>query len=558
MAYFLKQAKRKGRIYLSIVESFYHPDKKETAHKTYKSLSSVDSWIEKGIENPIAHFQKIVDELNEAKAEDKVKKISKETPEIRLGYFPIKGILEKLNAQKYVNFFKMVTDFKFDLYELLAALVYARVVHPCSKNRTFHDVLPSLGIPYDFSYDQLLDGISFFGENYAKFVEIFTVQTKAKYGINTDTTYFDGTNFYFEIDREDDFRRKGPSKEKRTDPIVGLGLLLDRNQLPISMQMYPGNASEKPVLRDLINKLKHQNIIVGRTIHVADKGINCANNIAFTRKNGDGYIFSKAVKNIEETERTWMLLDNDYTNIYDSNGKLLYKFKSCIDKYPYTIEYEGKEVKIYLKEKRMAVYNSSLAEKQRYEIKKLAEKAVNLVVSKAKKSEYGEAAKYIEIVSSDGSKPKVSVYDKKINQDLAIAGYNLFVTSELNMPDQEIYNIYHNLWRIEESFKIMKSDLDARPVFLQKENSIKGHFLICYIAVLLERILQFKVLKNEYSASEIFEFFREFRLVKSDIKYINMSRDTTFINALAQKFNLHLTNYYLSEQQLKGIMNYKL
>ena len=203
----------------------------------------------------------------------------------------------------------------------MSSLVYARSVHPCSKRKTFHDILPCLDLPYDFSYDQMLDGLSYLGDNYEKFVEICTVQTKEKYGIDTSNTYFDCTNFYFEIDREDDFRRKGPSKENRKDPIVGLGILLDKNQFPIAMKMYPGNESEKPVLRDIIQRLKNQGIIVGRTIHVADKGINCADNIAFSKKNGDGYLFSKSVKNLPKIEKEWLMLDNDYKEVRDKNGR---------------------------------------------------------------------------------------------------------------------------------------------------------------------------------------------------------------------------------------------
>ena len=120
-----------------------------------------------------------------------------------------------------------------------------------------------------------------------------------------------------------------------------------------------------------------------------------------------------------------------------------------------------------------------------------------------------------------------------------------------------MYDTYHNLWRIEESFKIMKSDLDARPVFLQKEERIKGHFLICYLAVLLERIFQFHVLKKEYSSNEIIKFIKDFKVVKADNKYINISFNSNFINELAERYDLPLTHYLLSETQIKKVMNHK-
>ena len=223
VAYFMKQAPLKGRTYLAIVESFYSREKKGTAHRTFKSLSSIETHKANGMEDPVAVFQKEVDELNRKQRSETERTISSKSPLLHLGYFPLKSIIEKLRIKKYIDYFKLTCSFEFDLYELLSSLVFARCVHPCSKRRTFHDVLPNLFESYHYSYDQMLDGLSFIGTNYLKFVEIFTTAVNSTYGLDTSKTYFDCTNFYFEIDREDDFRRKGPSKENRKDPIVGLG-----------------------------------------------------------------------------------------------------------------------------------------------------------------------------------------------------------------------------------------------------------------------------------------------------------------------------------------------
>ena len=557
MAYYLKKTKLKGRTYLSIDESFYNHEKHGTAHKCFKSLGSVETWIQKGIPDPVAHFQKEVDALNREKAAVGVRKISEVSPLQYLGYFPLKALLEKMQVKKYVDYFKLTNNFTYDLYELLSSLTYARAVHPCSKYKTFHEVLPNLYDPFHYSYDQLLDGLAFLGNDYEKFIEIFTVQAGRIFKLDTSKTYFDCTNFYFEIDREDDFRKKGPSKENRKEPIVGLGLLLDRNQIPVGMKMYPGNESEKPVLRDVIDQLKAQNNITGRTIHVADKGLNCAKNIAFSKKNGDGYLFSKSVKGLPETEKTWVLLDNGFTDVRDKKGNLLYRYKSCIDSFPYKVEHEGKEYVVKMLEKRLLTYNPSLAAKKKYEINRMAEKARALTASQAKKAEYGEAGKYVDFTDGAGKKASVSINQEAIDKDLKFAGYSLLVTSETKMKDSDIYDTYHNLWRIEESFRIMKSDLDARPVFLQKEETIKGHFLICYLTVLLERLFQFHILGNEYSTTDIFEFIKGFKVVKGENKYINTTRSTNFIHELTQRLNLPLTNYYLTETQIESILKHK-
>ena len=564
MAYFLKKTKQKNRTYLAIYNSFYSHEKKGTAHKCFKSLGSIESAIKNGIDDPISFYQKEVDKLNQDLQFEKQRLISNISPIKFLGYFPLASILDSLNIKKFIDLYKLTTDFQFDLYDLLSSLIFARAVHPCSKRKTFHEVLPSLFHQCHLSYDQLLHGLAFFGNEYEKIVELFTQQVNQIYKIETNTTYFDCTNFYFEIDREDDFKKKGPSKENQTSPIVGLGLLLDKNQIPIGMKMYPGNESEKPILRSVIDDLKKQNNITGKTIHVADKGLNCSENIIKSLSNQDGYLFSKSVKMLPEREKTWVLLDNDYRKVTSTNGETHYLYKSCIDEFPYVYtDSTGKKKTIKIKEKRLVTYNPSLAKKKRQEILKLVEKAKVLKNSQAKKSEFGDSSKYInfESINDDGSsskkKVKVSINEKAIQKDLELAGYNMLVTSELKMKDEDMYDIYHNLWRIEESFKVMKSDLEARPVFLQKEESIKGHFLVCYLTVLLERIFQFHILNNRYGTQEIFNFIRNFKVVEMDDKYINASVMTDFIQYLSELTSLPLTHYFLTEAKIKKVLTHK-
>ena len=158
---------------------------------------------------------------------------------------------------------------------------------------------------------------------------------------------------------------------------------------------------------------------------------------------------------------------------------------------------------------------------------------------------------------TDG-KIKVTMNEGLIRKSLELAGYNLLVTSETAMSDKEIYDAYHNLWRIEESFRIMKSQLDARPLYLQKEDTITGHFLICYLSVLLTRLLQFKVLKGSYCSEDLFDFIHDFRVVKiSDRKYINLAHGTKFIKEFSELTNLPLTSYFLGEREIKKMLSHR-
>ena len=570
MAYFLKKTNNKKGTYLQIYESYYDPDRKGGAHRSYKPIGYVHELVESGIADPISHFQVEVDELNrlhaEKKKEEKVRTISDESPEKLLGYFPLKNINDSLRVKQYIDIMQTATDYRFNVFDMMSALVYSRVVHPCSKAKTYDEVLPKLFESTDFSLDQIYTGLEYLGMEYEKVIEIYNHQVNLKYKFDTSHTYFDCTNFYFEIDREDDFRRKGPSKENRHEPLVGLGLLLDANQIPIGMKLYPGNESEKPVMRDVIDSLKTRNNISGRTIQVADKGLNCGNNIMHALKEGDGYIFSRSVKTLSEKEKVWVLLPNDYREVKNSSGDVLYKIKECIDDFEYEIDDEksGRKRKVVFTEKRVVTFNPTLAKKQLYEINKLIEKAQNLRTSQAKKSEYGECARFVNFVSADkkgketDGKVKVTLNDDAIENARKLAGYNMLVTSELKMSDQEIYKAYHNLWRIEESFRIMKSELDARPVYLQREETITGHFLICYLAVLLTRLLQFKVFENRFCSEEIFSFIRDFRVAKiSDRKYMNLTRNSSLIKELSKKTSLPLTSYFLSSGQIKKMLSHR-
>lgn len=569
MAYFLKKTNNKKGTYLQIYESYYDPERKGGAHRSYKPIGYVHQLQAEGMDDPIAFYkdevQKLNQELKKKKQDEKARQISEESPEKLLGYFPLKNLCDSLRCKNYIDLMQTATGFRFNIFDMISALVYARVVYPCSKLKTYIEVIPKLFEKYDFSLDQLYSGLGYIGSEYEKIIEIFNHQVALKYPFDTSHNYFDCTNFYFEIDREDDFRLKGPSKENKKEPIVGMGLLLDANQIPIGMKMYPGNESEKPVMRDIIDDLKQRNHISGRTIQVADKGLNCFENILHALKAGDGYIFSKSVKMLPDTEKIWVLLENDYVDVKNKTGEVLYRIKDCVDDFNYNYtDKNGHRKTLKLTEKRVVTFNPKLAEKQKIEINRQVEKAKKLRTCEAKKSEYGDSSKYVTFISTDKKgekttgKVKVEINEKAIENAKKLAGYNMIVTSEIRMTASEIYAAYHNLWRIEESFRIMKSQLDARPVFMQKQETITGHFLICYLSVLLTRLFQIHVLKDEYGTEEIFDFIRDFRVVKiSDRKYINLTRSSSFIKDLTAQTDLPLTSYFLGNEDINKMLSHR-
>ena len=227
-------------------------------------------------------------------------------------------------------------------------------------------------------------------------------------------------------------------------------------------------------------------------------------------------------------------------------------------KYKYVAtDKNGKKVPVTVKQKRVATFNPSLAEKKKIEIKKLADKAMSLCHSEAKKEEYGESSKYVKFVDEEGKKATAVINQDKIDKDLKYAGYNLLVSSEVNMSKHEIYRVYHNLWKIEDTFRILKSQLDARPIYLQKKESIYGHFLICYYAITLMRLLEEKAYKNVFTTYELINLIRGFKLFKGEDRNINLTKKTANVSKLCEMYKLNADYMYLTESQTKKLFNLK-
>ena len=560
MSYFLKQTKVNKRVYLQISETIYNKQTKKSSNKCYKKIGYLDTLKNDKMPDPVSYYKNEVKKLNDKRnkeiEEKKIQKIG-EDPTRNFGYFIVKDLYNALELEKELKPFEYMCDFTFPISTLIEALTYSRIVNPCSKLKTFNDVIPYLYEEYNFSLDQIYDGLNYIGSEYHKFIEVLNYCIGKKYKRETSNTYFDCTNYYFEIDFESDDKQKGPSKENRPNPIIGQALLLDGDAIPLNMRMYPGNESEKPKIRELIKEMKEQNNITSKTVQVADKGLNCGDNIYEAIKNKDGYIFSQSVLQLEEKEKKWILLEDGYEEIKDKDGNLSYKIKACVDEFPIRVtNKEGKKTIVHVKQKRVATFNPSLAKKKQLEINKLVEKATNLCHSETKKEEYGESSKYVNFVDKDGNKAKVTINQDKIDNDLKYAGYNLIVSSELDMSKKEIYRIYHQLWKIENTFRVMKSELDARPVYLQKRESIYGHFLICYYAITLLRLLEEKVYKDKFSTYELIDLIRGFKLLKGEDKNINLTKKTPNVTKLCDMYKFNADYMYLSPKQTEKLFTY--
>lgn len=581
MAYYLRQDKKKKGTYLQMYESYWDKEKKQPRSRNVESFGYVEELISDEIPDPVSHYKEYVKMKNQelaASVADETRPRAFATQiEKNIGFFLVASLLSELNVKETIDILASQKRFQFDLYDMITQLIYARILYPCSKAKTASTIFPRLYQGVSISEDQLYDGCAFIGESYKKYIELFNHCYEEHYKRDFSNVFFDCTNYYFEIDLPKDDKQKGPSKENRKDPIIGQALLLDADLVPLAMQMYPGNESEKPYIRKIIQEMKERYKVTGKTVQVADKGLNCARNIyAAVVESNDGYVFSKSIhgKGLSEQEKQWLLLENDanvYTDYLDKNGKLLYRLKSCVD----TFSYKFKEVNtetgeeewtsFRVKEKRIVSYNPALAQKQKAEIMKMVDKATNYTTyKKIAREDLGDSAKYIRITNKDKSgkkiKPAVEIDQAKIDEDLKYAGYNLLVTSELDMNPLQVYQTYHNLWKIEESFRITKSYLDARPVYVQKKETIYGHFLICYLSLFLLRVMEIKCFKNEINSYDLVNFMRDFSVVdKGDGTYINISQNQAVNEKIKKLTGLtNLDALYLTKKEIENLFDYTM
>ena len=565
MSYFLKKTKTKKGIYYQVYNGVHDPEKGYTTQKSVKVIGYHDNLLKEGIEDPLTYAKNMVKEMEKARKDElenkNKQKITNVSPVKNIGYLLPISVLNKLDIKEDFSYVTYGKKSKYSLLDVFVALISARIISPVSKHKSYIEIIPKLVEQYNFSYDQLMDGLNILGENYERIIEILNYHYKKMYKRNSKNVYFDCTNYYFEIDKAYEDKQKGPSKENRKEPIIGMALLLDEDQIPLSMHMYPGNQSEKEEIRKIISKMKKTNNVTGKTIQVADKGLNCAKNIHEAIKNGDGYIYSQSVKKLSKKEKTWVDIQNQYKETKDGD-EVIFKIKSCIDNFEYSfLDETNKKIQFSVSQKRIVYWSKKLEEKHIMEIDKEVEKLTNLSLSGIKRKELGDLAKYVKIASInedgviDSSNINALIDYEKIDEEKKYCGYNMLITSEITDSVEPIYNVYKNPWRIEESFRILKTNLSARPVYVPKQESIYGHFLVCYTALFLMRILGLKTLKDKVPANKLFEFVRKFEVVKCNDLFINLLTKNEDFNPILDAIKLPVDNFYLDRKSFEQCLN---
>ena len=516
--YLKKTPNAQGRIRLSIVDNYYDKQKKCSRQKTIESIGFLDE-LEKIYEDPISHFQKRVELLNQQKKEkqapinftfyDSDRLCIGDNLRKNFGYAAFSKIYHELKLDTFFNNRQRHTKESYDANTIMKMLVYSRLLSPASKKASY-DNRDQFFEKTDYSLDDVYRCLTFLNKHKENLQVWMNDRIKEQYGRDTSLIYYDVTNYYFETDEQTDLLRKGVSKEHRPNPIVQMGLFMDNNAIPITYELFAGNTNDCLTYRPNFGRIKKQ-FNLGRVISVADKGMTTGDNIWYTinTPTKDGYVFSMSIRGADKSIKEYVLDEKGYEWLGEE-----YKRKSRLC--PRTIlvtANNGKKIKKQVDEKQVVFWSKKYATRAKAEREAALAKARDLAKhpgNYTRATSYG-AAKYVKKVEYDKETGEIlttsSILD--INEDLireeeALDGYYMLLTSEMDTPDDKIIDMYRGLWKIEESFKITKSELEARPVYVWTNEHIEAHFLTCFVALTLSRILEMK-LEHKYSAGRILE-----------------------------------------------------
>ena len=505
---YLKQIPQKnGRVKLAVYESYR--EGRRTRSRTVRPLGYLDE-LELEHDDPVAWGKSVAAEMTEAKraAEQAVaieihpmQKIDKRADNVKnVGCAAALSQYAALGVGNALRSASRSSRAEYSLDAVCRLLVCERIVEPGSKLSAWHNrgrYFFRCGFSDDDVY-RALDGIA--GARDA--VVSAMNRSIARAGIRDLTAvYYDVTNYYFEVDGEDGLRMKGVSKEHRPDPIVQMGLLQDARGIPIAYRVFPGNAADCTTMIPVLSDMKRDHGL-GRVVAVADKGLNCSANIAAAAAAGDGFVFSQSVRGTKSDKalKEWVVDDAGYAHGSDEGGRFKSKSKQGLK----TVHLKaadtasGRPEDVEVEVKYVAFWSEKYERRARHEREKAVEKARALVADPGaytKATSHG-AAQYVRNLHFDKETGEVAD-GSALELDLdAIAeaekydGYYLIVTSETGWADGKVIDTYRELWRIEESFKVTKSELETRPVYVWTPAHIEAHFMTCYIALMILRLLQ--------------------------------------------------------------------
>lgn len=600
---FLRSITIKGVTRLYFYESYYENGR--TKQKCIENLGRLDE-LQKRFDDPVSHFKKVAEEKNAEQNTSRKTSVpidlssTMSTSEDNLrnvGYAVLKDLYKQLELDKFWKLVLRKTSIQYDLEAVFRLLVFSRILYPGSKRDTFLNKSAYFEDMDGFSLKdtyKALDVFDQYDEQLQKWIYSHSSKICER---DMSVSCFDCTNYYFDIGRSDmdtfdddgrpvdgkgnpaeiKYRKRGPEKNHRPDPIVEMGLLMDKDGIPLAFDLFPGNESEKVHMRPIINRVKSQ-FGSGRVIFVADRGLNTSDNIYFLNGDNkadhnprDGYVYGQSVRGADAEFKAWVLKGDYKTEkLTDDDGReVTFTHKSRI--HPKTIQVNttvpGQKKKrkksVSIDQKQMAYYSEKYAKKQKHDRDIMVARAKDLIKHPKKYDKITAAGSgaYVQNIAFDKSTGEIIegrelVLDEaKIAEEEKYDGYYSIVTSELKMSDHEMRETYRGLARIEETFKISKTEFESRPVFVWTNEHIEGHFATCFTALVLIRLLQSK-LGSRYPIGKTIESLRKYNCTQIGTTLYQFVYYDEILEECGKIFHLELNNRYRTREQIRRLLKY--
>ena len=567
----LSISKSKNATLFYIIESTYINKKHST--RIIEKLGTLEEVKTKaGNEDPVSWAKNYAQELTKQDTDNK-RKIIKYYSQSKLlnkneqqlfngGYLFLQDIYYDL---KINNVCKTITDkyqFHYDLNNILSNLIYSRIIYPSSKLKTLELSNNFIEQP-NFTYNDLLRSLEVISKE-NDFIQSELYKNSLKYSKRNDKIlFYDCTNYYFEIEEDDDFRKYGKSKENRPNPIVGMGLFLDGDGIPLTFDTFPGNKNEQPTLKPLEKKII-KDFDNSQFVVCTDAGLASAANRKFNNISGRKFITTQSLKKLKQFLKDWSIdlskgwKLSDYDKTFDISS--LRDSEELINKYYDKVFYKERWIKEDGIEQRLIVtFSPKYQEYQKHIREKQIQRAKNIIdknPKKIKSRDENDPKRFIEnIPTTDTGEVALnnnySINQEKINEEAKYDGLYAVCT---NLEDEveEIIKINKRRWEIEESFRIMKSEFKARPVYLSREDRIKAHFTTCFLALLIFRFLE-KKLDEQFTSSKIIETLKQYNFCLKTNDYIPTYTRTDLTDLLHDNFGFRTDFEIVSEKNFKKI-----
>lgn len=482
------------KTHIRVVEGYYDENGK-VKQRTIKSFGYLEDQ-----EDPKSFLEKVQAFNDNFLKDKKIKKDSfskffnedKYNVPYNYGYKFLESVYDSLELDKFFN--NLDYKCKYDLNSIFKFLTIERILNPNSKRATLQERKSLYKYDSKFELYDIYRSLDKFSEVKVDLQKYINEKVTKLIGRDSSYAYYDVTNYYNEIDfpkDENDLRQRGVSKEHRVDPIIQLGLFIDSNGLPISMSLFKGNTSDSKTLQPVMKEIK-DSYNLNRLIVVADKGLNSTSNINYIVNNNDGYVVSQILKGKKgKRYQDKLFEEKNYTYNHDRTFKYqLFEEDYDIINLDGEKETKKRKVLIYWKLEDAVLEAKKRDDKLSRALKSLGNNAYAI------KHTYEQYIKEFHTVGQTGEvadKVQREIDEEKVNEDIKYDGYFCIITSELDYDYKKILEVYSNLWKIEESFRITKSDLETRPIYVSAEARINGHFITCYVALLIIRMLQMKL-----------------------------------------------------------------